>query len=210
MRVNRPLLKFAVVALSLAPLVLFAYLGQFSRFLSDDYMFTFIGNKLGPIGGMVYWYNSRTGSFTSDFFVSLMAPLNTVAPQVMPSLFLSVWLIGLVWLVQQGLTILQVSKYSTSISLGVSALLLTAIVNSFYSPQSLYWFNSSARYALGIGLFTIGIATAIWMARRPIHGRSFRKALLASGTLCFISAGTAEMQCGRASNHPSNSADVHC
>ena len=193
MRGIRTLLKFAAVALSMAPLALFAYLGQFSRFLSDDYMTTFIGNKLGPIGGMVYWYNNWAGGYTQRFLVSLIAPLDIVAARIMPFLSLSVWLVALVWMAHQSLTMLPVRKHANSISLGVSALLLAAIVNAYYSPQNLYWFTSSTAYILGLGLFTTYVALGVWVALRPLHGRPFRMALLASGTLCFISAGAAEM-----------------
>ena len=178
---------------SLVPLLLFAYLGQFSRFLSDDYMTTFIGNKLGPIGGMVYWYNNWAGGYSQRFLESLIAPLDIVAVRIMPMLILSFWLVGLVWIVHQSLAVIHVRKHATSISIGVSALLLAAIVNAYYSPQNLYWFTSSTAYILGLGLFTLYMALGIHVARRPLQGRSFLMALLAIGALCFISAGSAEM-----------------
>lgn len=193
MRVIRPLVKFTAVGLSLAPLALFAYLGQFSRFLSDDYLTTFFGNALGPIGGLSYWYNNWTGAYTQRFFVSLMAPLDILAVRIMPFLSLSVWLFASYWIVHQSLTILQIRRHKTSISLALSALLLGAIVNAYYSSQNLYWFASISHYIVGLGLFTHFIALGIHIALRPLHGRSFRIAVAASGALCFISAGAAEM-----------------
>ena len=70
-RLSQPFFKCAAVALAFAPLTLFAYLGQFTRFISDDYITTYIGSRLGPIGGMIYWYNSWTGSYSSCSHIEL-------------------------------------------------------------------------------------------------------------------------------------------
>ena len=193
MRGIPPLLKFAAVTLSLAPLALFAYLGQYARFISDDYMIMFVGNNLGPIDGMIYWYNNWNGMYVHRFIVSMIAPLDIVAVSAMPLLSLSVWLAGIVWLVHQGVATLRVRKHVTSISLGVSALSLAAIADAYYSSQNLYWYASSSAYVLGLGLFTCYFALAIHVARRPLRGRAFRIAVTAGGLLCFASAGMAEM-----------------
>ena len=193
MRVNRTLLKFAAVALSLAPLALVAYLGQFARLISDDYRDIYLGNKLGPIGSTVYRYSVWSASYTDSFVTGLMAPLDIVAVRVMPALFLSVWLLGILWLMCQGMTILQMRKHVTAISLGLSALTLAAIVNAFYSPQNLYWFAASTDYSLGLSLFTIYIAMVIWIARSQLQGRALLLAVAVSGLMSFLSAGCAEM-----------------
>ena len=132
-RLLRPFIKYAMVAAAMAPLALFAHLGQFTRFISDDYLTTYIGIRHGPIGGLIYWYNSWSASYTRSLVVSSMAALDTLAVRVMPGLVLVVWLVGLVWLMRQGLSILRVRKHATAISISVSALLLAAIVNAFYT-----------------------------------------------------------------------------
>ena len=39
--------QWLIVALALVPLILYAYLGQFSRMMSDDYCITAVGQELG-------------------------------------------------------------------------------------------------------------------------------------------------------------------
>ena len=88
------LFRSSLVVLALLPLALFVYLGQFSRFISDDYRNIAAGIEMGPWGGMLHWLNNWLASYTSSFLMSFLAPLDTWAPRIMPALFSAIWLVG--------------------------------------------------------------------------------------------------------------------
>ena len=187
------LFRSSLVVLALLPLALFVYLGQFSRFISDDYRNIAAGIEMGPWGGMLHWLNNWLASYTSSFLMSFLAPLDTWAPRIMPALFSAIWLVGLVWLVYQGLQALPVHQSRLMLSIAVSALALAAIINAFYSPQSFYWFTSINRYGVGVALFTIFVALAIWAGGPARSKREIHWAVLGSALICFLSAGISEM-----------------
>ena len=187
------LFRSSLVVLALLPLALFVYLGQFSRFISDDYRNIAAGIEMGPWGGMLHWLNNWLASYTSSFLMGFLAPLDTWAPRIMPALFSAIWLVGLVWLVYQGLQALPVHQSRLMLSIAVSALALAAIINAFYSPQSFYWFTSINRYGVGVALFTIFVALAIWAGGPARSKREIRWAVLGSALICFLSVGISEM-----------------
>ena len=187
------LFRSSLAVLALLPLAVFVYLGQFSRFISDDYRNIAAGIEMGPWGGMLHWLNNWLASYTSSFVMSLLAPLDTWAPRIMPALFSAIWLAGLVWLVYQGLQALQVQQSRLMPSIAVGAMALAAIINAFYSPQSFYWFTSINRYGVGIALFTLFAGLAIWAGGPARSKREMRWAVLGSALICFLSVGISEM-----------------
>ena len=187
------LFRSSLTVLAFLPLALFVYLGQFSRFISDDYRNIAAGIEMGAWGGMLHWLNNWLASYTSSFVMSLLAPLDTWAPRIMPALFSAIWLAGLVWLVYQGLQALQVQQSRLMPSIAVGAMALAAIINAFYSPQSFYWFTSINRYGVGIALFTLFAGLAIWAGGPARSKREMRWAVLGSALICFLSVGISEM-----------------
>ena len=87
------------LAVALLILLLFAYLGHFSRLMSDDYCAIAVGKELGAWQGMSYWFTSWAGSYTNFFFKSAIAPLDTLAPAVTPATIIGLWWLALAWLV---------------------------------------------------------------------------------------------------------------
>ncbi len=55
--------QFLVMLATLLPLVLYAYLGQYTRPMIDDYYTLRIGRELGPWNGMLFHYNTWSGGY---------------------------------------------------------------------------------------------------------------------------------------------------
>ena len=206
-----PVLQWLIAALALVPLILYAYLGQFSRMIADDYCEIAEGQKLGAWDYMVQWLDTWGGAYTDAFFKGAMAPLDTLVPRMMPTLIIVLWLVGLSWLVFQGLAYLRIDHSRRAFSIAISALVITATVHAFHSPQSFYWASASIRYVLPLALLTIYLALTLWLARRsglsgavnrgshPLDPTKERRgalrvgAIIAGAALCFISAGASEI-----------------
>ena len=182
--------QWLTAALALAPAAGYAYLGQFSRMMSDDYCQIALGKEMGAWDYMIYKFNTWAGSYANWFFKGAMAPLDTLLPRVMPALIILLWLVGMSWLVFQRLAHLKIEKPRWALSVMIAALAVAAGIHAFYSPQSFYWYAASTHYTLPLALLTIYLALVFWLAQRP---RPSWWAVIAGGALCFITAGAAEM-----------------
>ncbi len=185
--------QWLMVVLALAPALLFAYLGQFSRMMSDDYCQIAIGQELGAWDYMIYKLDTWAGSYANWFFKGAVAPLDTLLPRMTPTLIITLWLVGLCWLVFQGLAYLRTGKSRLALAVTISAFIIAATVNAFYSPQSFYWYAASTHYTLPLTLLTIYMALAVWTAQRLQKNLSSLLGIIAGGMLCFISAGASEI-----------------
>ena len=178
-----------MVALALAPALLYACLGQFSRPLPDDHCSIAVGQERGAWQGMLYWLQRESGAYSSYFFNSALAPLDTLLPRITPALIIVFWLVGLSWLIDEGLARLRISHSRRPLAVALAALAVAAAINSLHSPQSFYWYASSVRYILPSALLTIYLAL--------VFGRRRHRASLwltaAGGLLCFVTAGASEM-----------------
>ena len=119
--------QWLIAALALVPLILYAWLGQFSRLMSSDYYTVAFGLEAQYLGG---------GGYANWFFKGAMAPLDTLIARITPMLIIVLWLVGLPWLVFQVLTYLKIEHSRRALSFAIAALTVAATIHAFYSPQS--------------------------------------------------------------------------
>lgn len=185
----RPLL----VIITTIPVLLFAYLGSFSRMMSDDYCTMAIGQQYGVWEGTAYWLSTWTGSYTNFFIKSGIAPLDTFAPTA------AIWLTLIVWFVAIFIFLWQLSKYAGTIENRVfwitiiTTTLIFGTVNALYSLQSYYWFAANIPYTLPLGLLTLYGGLVIRLARVQTWHRGAWVGLVISGAICLIIAGASEI-----------------
>ncbi len=180
--------QWLLAALSLAPLILYAYLGQFSRLIADDYCYFTSGQARGAWGGMLRSYHRVSSGYAGDFLVHALAPLGDPAPRMAPALMIALWMVGLSGLVFQVLTYLKINDSRRALAVAISAFIVAASIHAFYSPQSFYWLEAAISYTLMPVLLAIYMALALWL-----RSRLFVWGIIAGAALCFISAGMSEM-----------------
>jgi len=180
--------QWLLAALSLAPLILYAYLGQFSHLIADDYCYFASGQARGAWGGMLNNYNRVSSGYAGDFLVQALAPLGDLAPRMAPALMIALWMVGLSGLVFQVLTYLKINDSRRALAVAISAFIVAASIHAFYSPQSFYWLEAAISYTLMPVLLAIYMALALWL-----RSRLFVWGIIAGAALCFISAGMSEM-----------------
>ena len=180
-----------IAALALAPALLYAYLGQFSRLQADDYCAVARGLEMGVWDYMTYKLHTLGGGGHVNWFLKgALAPLDILAVRIMPALIVILWLFGLFWLVDEGLAHLKISHSRRPLAIAIAALGVAGAISSSPLPQSFYWFAASTRYILPLPLLAIYLALTVWLANRtrlPAWG------LMAGGTLYFITAVASEM-----------------
>ncbi len=177
------------------PLALYAYLGQFSRLMWDDFCNFGLGQQI------TFWeilnHNRTTtrhaSSYLDNFFWGLTPPQDLAAVRLFLLLVILIWLPALAWLVRSLCRLAQVKGGSKSRMLAASALMLAGILFAMPSPQVLYWYAGAVRYLLPLAILTVYVALLLEMGLRPRSNKRDGLALAAGALLCFFSAGLAEM-----------------
>ena len=185
------LFQVCIAALASAPVALYAYLGQFSRLIGDDYCYMAMGQSMAW-GITRYEFNHWSGSYAALIFKDIMAPLDVLVPRVMPAIIIALWLVGSYWLVFQVLAHLKIDRSRRPLAMTLAAFIVTASIYALHSIQSIYFYAASARHTLPTALLSIYLALACWIVGHA-GGRRFYWGIIAGGLLCFISAGGSEV-----------------
>lgn len=193
MTFKRPsLFQVGLAALALMPAALYAYLGQFSRLIADDYCYMASSKSGGAFGITLHFFNHWSGSYADLIFKDIIAPLDVLAPRVLPAVIIALWLVGSYGLVLQVLAHLKIDHWRRTLAITLAALIVTASVHALHSTQSIYFYAGSVRHTLPTALLMIYLALAYWTMRRAGE-RRFYWGIIAGGLLCFISAGGSEV-----------------
>ena len=185
-------LQWLLVFLALAPVLLFAYTGQFSRLISDDDCAVVIGQYWGVWGMVHYQYNDRGGRYGTYLVKGTLARIDAHGPRVTHAVMIALWLGGWYWLVVQGLAFLKIDDSRRALSIIIAALTIAAVSNAFYTWESRYWFGAVIIHTLPIVLFTGYMALMVWMAPRLRKNILSLAGIIAGGALCFLIAGFSE------------------
>ncbi len=147
-------------------LVLFFFLGTFSRLMADDFCYFANAREMGAWNGLVNIYTTWSGRYATIMLSILLEPLNRSLAQAAPGVILLAWLLSLI-----GLLVLIVQKmvgdFPRSLAWVSAAgiLFLTCLVapNRF---QVLYWLNGTITYSVPLVALTALLYWGLQMAWR--------------------------------------------
>ena len=91
------LLQVVLMACFLAPLAVQAYIGQFSRYLADDYCTAGRALSAGVVGSAQWWYNNWAGQFTNWTAKGIAGVVGLGSASVFPALIIILWVAVLTW-----------------------------------------------------------------------------------------------------------------
>ncbi len=190
----RRIAKWVLVGMAVMPAALYAYLGHFSRMVTDDFVFLSLGSKLGPLQHVLYWRSKWMSSYSNPFLHGLLGPIDRVVPSIFPTIIVVIWVAGLTWLISQLFFLLKVKEHRLALAVSVAALTVAASINAFHTPQSFYWYAASLPYTLPLALFCVYLALIgldpFWWTR-PIAWLA--PPALGSALICFVIAGFSEL-----------------
>ena len=192
MKTNR--IQWIMVALALAPIALYAYLGQFTRLMSVD------NCEVAAARDDLGWerhlrnYSIAGGRYSPYLLPLIFAPLDTHLTRITLTASIIVWLGGCYWLAFQGLGFLKIGHSRKAPSLAIAGLTVAAAINAFfhYDHETFYHNAVFVTNVVPIVLFTVYMALTIWMAPRLRKNLRWALGLAASGLICFLVAGFAE------------------
>ena len=187
-------IQWLMVALALVPIVLYAYLGQFTRLMSVDNCEVAAVRDVGVWERYLINYNRIGGRYSPYLFQLIFAPLDTHLTRITLLASIIVWLVGCYWLVFQGLGFLKIDHSRSALSLAIAGLTVATAINAFfhYSFETFHHHAVFVTNVLPIVLFTVYMALVIWMAPRLRKILRWALGLAASGLMCFLVAGFAE------------------
>ncbi len=189
----RRLWRASLTALSLAPILLLAYMGQHTRLIHDDFGYTAIGRELGAWETMVFYYKEWSPAYTTVYIKAALSSLGVLLPPLSIALIVSLWMVGFYLFFREIIDLLRLKGDRRLVALAGAALWAAATINAFYSPQSYYWFSSNMTYTLPLGALAGCLALAIWMLKRSERPGILRAGAAACALIMFLTAGAAEM-----------------
>lgn len=123
----------------LAPLLAYAYIGTYSRFMADDYGSATIGRSKGIIGGVIFWYLTWNGRYSASFLDGLFGSIGPGITPYVPPMVIAIWLTVLIIVIYQLTIGFQKQTRNFSSTLISIAILITTFEITPTVAQSVYW-----------------------------------------------------------------------
>ncbi|MCY4147614.1 MAG: hypothetical protein OXF90_14275 [Chloroflexi bacterium] len=182
-----------LLALSLTPMMLFAFLGFHSRPVGDDYCHINYVGRLTPWENILHGRSGNlNGSYSNLVINSLLAPLGFQVAMVFPALLLSLWFASTAAFVYKSLDMLGIARDKPIITLSLSGLLVWVVCASVFDIEVLYWYTASLKYMMPIVVMTVFALLLLYVWTQPQGNTTTWRQVAAGGALCFFAAGFAE------------------
>src|SRR5260221_14491576 len=119
------------------PLVVYAWIGSFSRYTADDYCWAGVLRTEGFFGAQVLWYTAYSPRYAFTFLVNLVELAGPAIVPALPALAIVVWVGVLTWSLCQ----FDLARVHAFILAELAALATFQTAPDL--PQSLYWQTGS-------------------------------------------------------------------
>jgi len=163
----RPVTEIAFVILLALPLVLYAWIGFYSRYVADDFWTAGYLRVLGFWEAQRYWYLSWSGRYSFTFLVSLVELLGVGATRWLPVSSLVLWAGALYWL-WDGIFRLAGLPYSRWIRLSASLLVIYTTLRTLVGwQQAFLWQTGLMTYTVPLIGFTFWSAWFLACLSQP-------------------------------------------
>ncbi|MBC8098223.1 MAG: hypothetical protein H7Y11_02165, partial [Armatimonadetes bacterium] len=180
-------IPYAVIFILLLQLLLYAYFGQYTRALADDFCFIATAETHGIFGSIAWWYNNWTPIYTSIFFQNIIGLANALP--IVPPILLMLWLLATFWVVQQfgawfGWQRLHLMAGVVSIMVVFS--IIEGLPNIY---QSVYWVSGAITHTLPVVIFTFNLGVILRAVRNTTSETVALPYLALVAGLCMVIGG---------------------
>lgn len=152
------------------PLIMFAFMGTYSRPTADDYSDAARAGRYGVFEGANQVYMTWTGTFSSDFISTLIGTTQFKIIPYLPLLYILFFSLGL-FLTLLRMELFIPKKFHVYFSLLLTFGILSAFLISMPSiEQSFFWADGGASYMFPIIIFIFyGLNFVSWRRRAASH-----------------------------------------
>jgi hypothetical protein len=175
----------------LLPLIVYAYMGIFSRYQADDFCLAWNGTNRSFLNAQTTWYKTDSSRFAATMIFTLSDKLGRWTVPALPAVVLILWLVASFWLIHLLQMMLKL-KIPRLVSFFLAELLVyftLLLVPNLH--QVLYWRSGMVVYLLPIVTLTCLLIFLLVQATRPGNKLRTYLALLAV-LLFFFNAGFSE------------------
>lgn len=169
-------------------LLVYVYIGTFSRWMADDYCFPVTARTLGFPALISYYYDSWIGRITQIVGVTIGTLLGVRFAQVFPAILLLTWLLGLLWLARELSLLLRIETSGVVVA-GAALILYATLAGTPQIFHSLYWVTAVFPYTVPLVLVTYNVALAVRTLRT---GAAPPLVVAASAFLILVAGMTSE------------------
>lgn len=177
------------------PLLLFLYIGTFTRLMTDDYLYLGKAREVGAWQSMLYWRETWTGEYTSHLAYGLLEPMGEALPPLSLIFLAAIALPGFAFAAHRMMRHLGAEQPRAFIVFSLAALMLGASFNGFLSVHNLYWLTSVLEYSSPLPLLLTISALLIFLGGTLAKKLPFALCALALAGIAFLTAGFSEMYC---------------
>lgn len=180
------------VALFLAGLGLFAYLGYYNRYWADDWCYNADLKQLGfwgTIKGYTYITTYASNRYSLTLFSGLFYALGLFGVQVMTLLVIVSWSLGLFLILLNVQALLPYKFSRLQLGLITAAMVYYSIYLTPHLYQSMYWRSGLLPYTAAIAL---GIWTFVLIAYQTSHPTLSVTKVIAAAVITFLAGGFSE------------------
>src|SRR5215510_2297288 len=185
-------MRLAIAALAAAltvPLLVYASIGSFARYIADDYCWAGVLREQGFLNAQVWWYVAYSPRYAFTFIVNLVELAGPGIVPILPMVALIAWVAALSWTIRQlGVRLGELSEWTSAVLLAL-VIALGTLHTAPDLPQSLYWQTGMLTYLLPLILATV----VIGIICRAARSGSINPGWLAACTvLTFVAGGLSE------------------
>ena len=185
-RINVPLLvEWAVGVVLAVTIIAYMLLGNFTRYVQDDFLTTLDDRAYGFWGTQVLTYQQNDGHYLGTALQEGGALLNVAFVRVLPGILIAAWVVALTLALRH-----LVPSAGRLGRLLIAAGIVYATLRITPSPfLSVYWMNASLAYVVPLLL----AAVLVWLVSRPrVFDRRHGLILFVTALVAFLAAGLAE------------------
>ncbi len=152
------LMPWLFLALGLVPLLIWAYLGFFTRYLADDYSTAAAVLHRGFWPAQFFWYRAWSGRYSFTFLASLIELAGVKMLPLLPMVALTAWFLSLYWALKQIFAALALPVEKKWLGILTAAILFGVVKSLPGYTEVLFWQAGILTYQISNILFAICLA----------------------------------------------------
>lgn len=191
-KLSHPHLWLWVACLALLlPLLVYAYMGLFSRHQADDFCYAWNANSRSIVNAQTTWYKTDSSRFSATFVLTVSDRLGRWTLPLLPLLVLGLWLAGTFRLFTRLQRMLKLALPPVAVFFLAEVLVYFVLLLAPNPYQVLYWRPGLVIYLLPLALLTNLAACLLGQISNPTHKWRFLVPILVL-VLFFFNGGFSE------------------
>jgi hypothetical protein len=179
-----------VILIPLASLLIFAYMGTFMRYISDDYFSAASLQEYGFWGAQSYWWKIWTGRYSFIALILFVDLLGLRVYPILPGLFILLWLLSISWSAYQLLSRISFPRKKL-VSISLAGMITWISLRSLVQyPEVVFWKTGICNYSISPILYSLFLGTLYHRLQKATPARVWE--MIVALVLAFVAGGFSE------------------